>query len=170
MMSRAVADENFFPFHRKRSSMLIKGFFPAILAASLLAISPAAHAEPASRPSAFRPGVKVEKIYRQQLDDVYFTDWFGQLETPDGSWRDVYFETSDKYVNKGIIRLNCADPEADIDLTLYGVGEYGRTEDRRDVTVPYGDRRPWADGNYQPLFGETPPFEFYTAALERFCK
>lgn len=129
-----------------------------------------AEAEPASKPSEYRPGVTVEWIYRQDLGDVYFTDWYGRLEQAEGPWRDVYFETADKYVNKGLIRLNCADPEADIDLVLYDTGEYGSDADRRQIIVPYGDRRPWADGNYQPLFGETPPFEFYDAALARFCQ
>lgn len=143
----------------------------ALMLAGLAALTGStAHAEPATRPSEYRPELAVEWIYRQQLDDVYFTDWYAELEASDGPWRDVYFETSDKYVNKGIIRLNCADPEADIDLTLYDTGKYGSLDDRRQVTVPYGDRRPWADGNYEPLSGETPPFEFYDAALARFCK
>lgn len=129
-----------------------------------------AHAEPASRPSEYRKDVMVEWIYKQQIDDVYFTNWYGRLEKSDGPWRDVYFETGDKYVNKGLIRLNCDDPEADIGFTLYGVGEYGGAETGRQVTISYADRRPWADGNYQQMFGETPTIEFYGAALERFCK
>lgn len=60
----------------------------------------AAHAESASRPSEFRKDVAVEWIYKQQIDDVYFTNWYGRLEKTDGPWRDIYFETSDKYVNK----------------------------------------------------------------------
>ncbi len=127
-------------------------------------------AQESGRASEYRSGVAVEHVYRQQIDDVYFTDWFARLESAKGPWRDVYFETSDKFVNKGIIRLNCDDPEADIDLTLYSVGDYGSDADRRDVTVPYADRRAWADGGYEPLAGETPPFEFYGAALTRFCK
>lgn len=127
-------------------------------------------AQESSRASEYRPDVAVEHVYRQQIDDVYFTDWFARLESSKGPWRDVYFETSDKFVNKGIIRLNCDDPEADIDLTLYNTGDYGSETDRREVTVPYADRRAWADGGYEPLAGETPPFEFYSAALTRFCK
>lgn len=140
-----------------------------LLLAGLMASQTVA-AEAGGRESAFRPDISVEHIYRQQLDDVYFTDWFGRLESAKGPWRDVYFETSDKYVNKGIIRLNCSDPEADILLTLYSTGDYGSAADRREVTVPYADRRAWADGGYEPLSGETPPFEFYSAALTRFCK
>ncbi|SEH18442.1 hypothetical protein SAMN05428974_2675 [Sphingopyxis sp. YR583] len=139
-----------------------------LLIAALSAAS--ADAEPASRPSAYRKDVAVELIYRQQIDDVYFTDWYGRIEKADGAWRDIYFETSDKFVNKGLVRINCDDPEADIDFTLYSVGEYGAAEDARQVTISYGDRRPWADGNYQDMFGETPTIEFYGAALERFCK
>jgi len=135
-----------------------------------LAASHAVAAEAGGRESAFRPDISVEHVYRQQLDDVYFTDWFARVESAKGPWRDVYFETSDKFVNKGIIRLNCEDAEADIDLTLYSTGDYGSDADRRDVTVPYADRRAWADGGYEPLAGETPPFEFYSAALTRFCK
>lgn len=144
--------------------------FGLMLAGVAVMTGTTTHAEPASKPSEYRPDVTVEWIYKQDLDDVYFTHWYGRLEKSDGPWRDVYFETADKYVNKGLIRLNCADPEANIDLILYDVGAYGSDADRRQVTVPYSDRRPWADGNYQPLFGETPPFEFYHAALARFCK
>jgi len=146
--------------------------FTALIAAAGLAISagPAAHAKSADRPSEYRSGVTVEPIYKQDIDGLYFTEWFGRLEASEGSWRDVYFETSDKYVNKGLVRLNCDDPEADIDFTLYGVGEYGGSETARQVTISYGDRRPWADGNYQDMSGETPTIEFYGAALQRFCK
>ena len=139
-----------------------------LLIAALSAAS--VDAEPASRPSEFRKDVGVELIYRQQIDDVYFTDWYGRLEKADGAWRDIYFETSDKFVNKGLVRINCDDPEADIDFIFYSVGEYGASEDARQVTISYGDRRPWADGNYQDMFGETPTIEFYGAAIERFCK
>lgn len=139
-----------------------------LLIAALSAAS--VDAEPASRPSEFRKDVAVELIYRQQIDDVYFTDWYGRLEKADGAWRDIYFETSDKFVNKGLVRINCDDPEADIDFIFYSVGEYGASEDARQVTISYGDRRPWADGNYQDMFGETPTIEFYGAALARFCK
>ena len=59
------------------------------------------HAETTSRPSEYRKDVPVELIYRQQIDDVYFTDWYGRVEKSDGPWRDIYFETNDKYVNKG---------------------------------------------------------------------
>ena len=135
-----------------------------------LAASQSVAAETESRESAFRPGVSVGHVYRQQIDDVYFTDWMGRVESAKGPWRDIYFETNDKFVNKGIIRLNCADPEADILLILYSIGDYGAASDRREVTVPYADRRAWADGGYEPLSGETPPFEFYSAALTRFCK
>ncbi|NYF32232.1 hypothetical protein [Sphingopyxis sp. JAI108] len=142
-----------------------------VIAAGLVVSGGAAAAESTSRPSEYRPGLSVESIYKQDLDGVYFTEWFGRVEASEGSWRDVYFETSDKYVNKGRIRFDCADPEADIAFTLYGVGEYGKaTDDMRQVDIPYGDRKAWADGNYQPMFGETPPIEFYGAARERFCK
>lgn len=137
---------------------------------AVLAASPSVAAATESRVSEFRPDISVEHVYRQQIDDVYFTDWFARLEGAKGPWRDVYFETSDKFVNKGIIRLNCDDGEADINLTLYSVGDYGSDADRHEVTVPYADRRAWADGGYEPLAGETPPFEFYSAALTRFCQ
>ena len=144
--------------------------FPLMVTAFALFSVASAHAEPASRPSEYRKDVAVEWIYKQQIDDVYFTNWYGRLEKTDGPWRDIYFETSEKYVNKGLVRLNCEDPEADIDFTLYGVGEYGGAETARQVTISYGDRRPWADGNYQDMSGETPTIEFYGAALQRFCK
>jgi len=140
-----------------------------LIAASIAMLSPTAYAKTESRLSEYRPGVTVEWVYKEDIE-YYFTNWYGRVEASDGPWRDIYFETAEKYVNKGIMRLNCADPEADIDITLYDVGEYGNAADRRQVTVPYGDRKAWADGNYQPLSGETPPIEFYDAARKRFCK
>ncbi len=142
-------------------------FLPLAALAAAAAPPSAAHEE--GRESAFRPGVAVEHVYRQQVSDVYFTDWFGRLESVEGAWLEVYFETSDKFVNKGMIRLNCADPEADVCLALYGTGDYGSNADRREVAVPYADRRAWADGSHDALAGETPPFEFFGAALARFC-
>ncbi|NIJ36690.1 hypothetical protein FHR22_001339 [Sphingopyxis panaciterrae] len=143
--------------------------FCLTLAVSIAMLSPAAHAKTESRPSEYRPGVTVEHIYKQDIE-YFFTNWYGRVEASDGPWRDIYFETAEKYVNKGIMRVNCADPEADIDFTLYDVGEYGDAAERRQVTVSYADRKPWADGNYQPLSGETPPIEFYDAARTHFCK
>lgn len=134
----------------------------------LLAAAAPAAAKDAGQPSEYRPGVTVEHLYKQDIE-YYFTNWFGRLEASDGPWRDIYFETAEKYVNKGIMRINCADAEADIDFTLYDVGTYGDAAERRQVTIPYADRKAWADGNYEPMSGETPPIEFYAAARQRFC-
>ncbi|SKB55864.1 hypothetical protein [Sphingopyxis flava] len=143
--------------------------FGSLSLAALAASHPASAAHEKGRESAFRPGVSVELLHRQPIGDVYFTDWFARLESAQGAWRDVYFETSDKFVNKGIIRLNCEEAEADIDIALYGSGDYGAAADLREVRVPYADRRAWADGGYVALAGETPPFKFYRAALARYC-
>lgn len=142
---------------------------PLLAALALLACGSPILAKDAGQPSEYRPGVTVEHIYKEQIE-YYFTNWFGRLEASDGPWRDVYFETAEKYVNKGIMRINCADAEADIDVTLYGVGTYGDAAERRQVTISYADRKAWADGNYEPMSGETPPIEFYAAARQRFCK
>lgn len=137
--------------------------------ALLLVAAPAA-AKADVRPSDYRPGVTVEYLYKQQIDAVYFTIWYGRLEKTDGAWRDVYFETGDKFVNKGLISFNCIRPKADIGLILYSTGTYGDVADRRLVVVPYADRKAWADGGYEPLAGETPPFDVFRAALARFCQ
>lgn len=139
-----------------------------LLATMAAVLAMPAHAESASKPSEYRPGVTVEHLYKQDIE-YYHTNWFGRLEASDGVWRDVYFETAEKYVNKGLMRINCADAETDIDFTLYGVGTYGDAAERRQVTIPYADRKAWADGNYEPMAGETPPIEFYAAARQRFC-
>ena len=139
-----------------------------LAALALLAAASPAAAKDFGQPSEYRPGVTVEHLYKQDIE-YYFTNWFGRLEASDGAWRDVYFETAEKYVNKGVMRINCADAEADIDFTLYDVGAYGEAAERRQVTIPYADRKAWADGNYEPMSGETPPIEFYAAARQRFC-
>ena len=143
--------------------------YALILAAAIAATGPVAHGKTEGKASEYRPGVTVEHVYKQDIE-YYFTNWFGRVEASDGPWRDIYFETAEKYVNKGTMRINCADPEADIGFTLYDIGDYGDAADSRQVTISYADRKPWADGNYEPMFGETPPIEFYGAARARFCK
>lgn len=138
-------------------------------AASIAALATAAHAKTESRPSEFRPGVTVEHVYKQQIE-YYFTNWFGRVEKSNGQWRDVYFETNEKYVNKGVIRFSCSAAKADIEITLYDTGEYGKADNRRVVGVRFADRKPWQEGRLEPLYGETPPYEFYLAARKRFCK
>lgn len=138
--------------------------------ALLLAVAAPAVAKADLRPSDYRPGVTVEPLYRQQIDAVYHTDWSGRLEKTDGGWRDVYFETGDKFVNKGLISFNCARPKADIGLILYGTGTYGDAGDRRVVRVRFADRKAWAADRFAPLAGETPPHAFYLAAHKRFCR
>jgi hypothetical protein len=122
------------------------------------------------RQSDFRPGVAVQFIYHQKLDPApYFTEWFGQLEKSDGAWREIYLETNDKYVNKGLMRFNCAEPKADIDLTLYGWSDYGDEAHREAVSVRFADRKAWAKDRFKPLWGENPPYRFYLVAHKRFC-
>lgn len=142
---------------------------PLLAALAVLAASPVL-AKDAGQPSEYRPGVTVERLYKQQLDDVYFTTWFGRLEKSDGAWRDVYIETAEKYVNKGLISFNCTQAKADIGLILYDTGDYGAAADRRVVRVRFADRKAWAEGRFEPLYGETPPYELYLAARQRFCK
>ena len=136
--------------------------------ALLVAAAPAA-AKDAGQPSEYRPGVTVEHLYKQDIE-YYHTNWFGRLEASDGVWRDIYFETAEKYVNKGLISFNCAQPKADIGLILYSTGDYGAAADRRVVRVRFADRKAWAEDRFEPLSGETPPYQLYLAARQRFCK
>ena len=142
--------------------------FLALMAVAAVAPSAGA-AEKNSRASEYRSGVIVERIYRQKIE-YFFTDWFGRLEKSDGPWRDVYFETSDKFVNKGLISFNCSAAKADVGLVLYSTGTYGSEADRRIVRVRFADRKTWAAGRFEPLYGETPSYEFYLAAHKRFCR
>ena len=96
--------------------------YALILAAAIAATGQVAHGKTEGKASEYRPGVTVEHVYTQDIE-YYFTNWFGRVEASDGPWRDIYFETAEKYVNKGTMRINCADPEADIGFTLYDIGE-----------------------------------------------
>ena len=142
----------------------------SLSALALLAAASPALAEEVDQPSEYRPGIMVKRLYKQQIDDVYFTTWFGRLEKSEGAWRDVYFETGEKYVNKGLISFNCAQSKAEIGFILYDVGDFGVAADRRVVRVGFADRKAWAAGRFKPLWGETPPYELYLAARQRFCK
>jgi hypothetical protein len=134
------------------------------------ALAQKVHAGEKERQSDFRSGVTVQLIYHQKLDPApYFTEWFGRLEKSDGAWRQIYLETSDKFVNKGLMRFNCADSKADIDLTLYGVHDYGDEAHSEVVRVRFADRQAWAKNRFKPLWGEEPPYLFYLAAHKHFC-
>lgn len=140
-----------------------------LAAVAVTSVSSVSAKSGAAQPSEYRPGIKVEPLYHQEIE-YYSTDWLGRLEKSEGSWRDIYFEASGKFVNKGILSFNCAKPNADIGLVLYSVGAYGSAADRRTVRVRFADRKAWQAGRFAQLAGETPPFEFYSAALQRFCK
>lgn len=149
---------------------VIRLLSPLAVATLAFAAPSATAEEKGGQPSDYRPGVTVEYLYRQQIDAVYFTTWYGRLEKADGGWRDVYFETSEKFVNKGLVSFNCTTAKADIGLILYSTGKYGEEADRRVVRVRFADRKIWASGRFEPLYGETPPYEFYLAARKRFCR
>ena len=121
--------------------------------------------------SYFRPGITVQQLYDQKLDSPYSTVWSGRLEKSDGAWRDVYFETNDKFVAKGFIRFNCAIPKADIDLIIYpDGGSYDPEAQHASVRVHFADQRAWAKERFEPLAGEDPPYLFYLAARKQFCR
>ena len=124
----------------------------------------------ATRDSEFRDGVTVEFLYREDVGHPYHTDWYGRVEKRDGDWRDVYFETSDKFVNKGIISFNCAKPGADIGVITYSVGNYDDPADRRFVRVRYADRAAWDEGRLPGLQGEVPTLEIYRVMAKKYCK
>ncbi len=134
-----------------------------------LSIQAAVAARQPSRQSEFRPGVSVEFVYNQKLEGVYSTSWWGRLEKRNGAWRDVYFETAEKYVNKGLLSFNCVSNKSNIGVIMYHVGEYGEGSSKDVVIVRPSQQRNWAEGNFEPLQGEDPPYAFYLRAKKRFC-
>ena len=123
-----------------------------------------------TRDSEFRDGVTVEFLYREDIGHPYHTDWYGRLEKRDDDWRDVYFETSDKFVNKGIVSFNCADPRADIGVITYSVNTYGDPQARNFVRVRYADRAAWDERRLPGLRGEVPTLEIYRVMAKKYCK
>jgi hypothetical protein len=124
---------------------------------------------PLDKKSEFRKGVVVEFTYHQPLEGVYSTGWWTRLEKRDGTWRDVYFETSDKYVNKGILSFNCVDSKAAIGIIKYGISEYGSDIARETVTVRSHQRKLWAAGRLETLEGEAPPYKLFVKSYRRYC-
>lgn len=124
-------------------------------------------------PSEFREGVVVEFLYRQDLEDVYSTTWLGRLESSDGLWRDVYFETSEGSIAHGIMSFECfADDmngEPAIGITEYTIGSYADSDNRRLLNIFYNQRTEWASGTLEELMGADPPYELFVVAHYRFC-
>jgi hypothetical protein len=162
---------------------MMRGWRPALLSALVVAGSCAdvsgqetfAEANPRVRivPSEFRENVNVEFLYKQDLWDVYFTTWLGREEKRDGKWRDIYYETSEKYVAKGILSFQCfaddmnGDPT--IDVIEYGTNDFGDPSARRVTKIDYEQRQAWMNGELDALLGESPPYELFVVAHYRFC-
>lgn len=133
----------------------------------------AAHAEVRVVPSEFRPGVTVEFLYDQDIEGVYSTTWLGREEKREGNWRDIYFETSEKYVAKGILSFQCFADDTHGDPTIgiveYGSGKFGDPAAKRVTTIDYSQRQAWMNGELDALMGESPPYELFVVAHYRFC-
>ncbi|MCD1621431.1 hypothetical protein AAG614_04955 [Citromicrobium bathyomarinum] len=133
----------------------------------------AVHAEVRVAPSEFRPDVTVEFLYNQDIEGVYSTTWLGREEKREGNWRDIYFETSEKYVAKGILSFQCFADDTNGDPTIgiveYGWGEFGDPAAKRVTTIDYSQRQAWMNGELDALMGESPPYELFVVAHYRFC-
>ena len=124
-------------------------------------------------PSAFRQSVEVEFLYDQDLEGVYSTTWLGREEKRNGNWRDIYFETSEKYVAKGILSFQCFADDMNgnpaIGVVEYGWDDFGDPGAKRVTVIDYSQRQAWMDGELDSLQGESPPYELYVVAHYRFC-
>lgn len=161
--------------------MRIGGVLLAILLA-MAGSAVAAHGENASAEPApqgravaseFRPGVEVEFLYTQDIEGVYTTAWLGREETRKGSWREIYFETSEKYVSKGILSFQCFAEDTNGDPTIgiveYGSGEFGDPAAKRVIRIAYAQRQTWMYGELDALRGKRPPYELFVVSHYRFC-
>lgn len=124
-------------------------------------------------PSQYRDGVDVEFLYNQYIGGVYSTTWLGRLEKQDGLWRDVYFETAEKYNAKGIMSFQCfadgSGGETDIGIIEYGWGAFGDPNSRHFATIKFEQRWKWAEEGLDSLVGESPPYELFVVAHYRYC-
>jgi hypothetical protein len=123
--------------------------------------------------SEFRPHIKVEFLYNEYIGGVYSTSWLGREEKREGRWRDIYFETSEKYVAKGILSFQCfadgANGDPTIGIVEYGWGDFGDPNEKSVTVIDYSQRQAWMDGELDSLIGESPPYELYVVAHYRFC-
>ena len=147
---------------------ILKPFTACAIAALTLLSTNQAQAK--MQKSDYRPNTQVEFIYRQKLDSVYSTDWLAKLENKRGTLRTVYIETVGKFVNKGFIRFDCANPKANVNLKLYGSAEYGDESQAQVLNLSQSDLKAWAKDEFEPLFGEDPPYAFYQKLRPKYCK
>ena len=147
------------------------------LGVSASAIGKETYSDPKPRvrivPSEFRENVEVEFLYSQDIEGVYSTTWLGRLEKRDGNWRDIYFETSEKYVSKGILSFECFADDTNgnptIDVVDYGWKDFGDPSARRVTKIDDEQRQAWMKGEFEALSGESPPYELFVVAHYRFC-
>ncbi len=126
--------------------------------------------------SDFREGVEVEYLYRQDLEGVYWTTWFGREEKREGDWREIYYETSEKGVKHGILRFQCfaLDSIGDPTITIFDFGvskqdDFENPTNARVIVIERHQRQAWKSSQIEELRGYDPPFELFVVAHYRFC-
>lgn len=120
--------------------------------------------------SYYRPNVKVDFIYNQQLDEPYSTDWYAKLESKNKTKRVVYIETVGKFVNKGFMSFDCANPSSGVDVKLYNWEDFGNESNLTKVTVLPKDFKAWQNDQFEPLNIQYPPYEVYKRIRNKYCK
>lgn len=145
----------------------------ALLSGNFIAVQSPGHGQ--SSLSAFREDVEVEYLYRQDLEGVYWTTWLGREEKRRGNWREVYFETSEKWTMHGIMRFECfaVDSIGDTTVTVLGYrfdDEFSpQAKPQYTQEITQLDRTNWQSGELARELGYFPPYELFVVAHYRYC-
>lgn len=151
---------------QEKQTMNIKTFtlsLCALLCLPTLAIAKTAQSE-------FRPNTTLEFVYEQDLGAPYSVDWYAKMEKKKGKQRTVYIEAIGKYVQKGFVTFDCANPKADVKLALYNWGDFGDSNALENITVRAKDFKAWNADNLEALYGEKPPYALYKKLRTKYCK
>ena len=122
------------------------------------------------RESTYRPGVTVNFAYDQLLGGGYSSSWWISLDKRNGSWVDVYYETSEKLSGTGIVSFDC-NGKYNVGVIYYGL-EWGNADTKRLYIVKPSKVQEWQRESQNESWSDPfPPLphQVYSIARKKLC-